>query len=162
MRRLGMEVDCAADISEARGWWKPELYDLVLLQVENELLQRDKFCDDVRRTAPGQKIAFLVGKPKYIAGHPDGEGPGAAYAEGTLLPLLAATAALPISADGSHHWGIVEACRRISAIRSLAHARSRAMRDRPAPLRDLETTALKRAQILQSQIFAEIDRKEMR
>jgi CheY-like chemotaxis protein len=161
MRRLGAEVDCAAEISEAQAWWKPDLYDLVLLHVEDAPVQRDKFCDDVRSTAPGQQIAFLVGKPKYIAGHPDGKGAVAADVEDTPLPPLAATAALPISADGSQHWGILEACRRISAVRSLADARSRAMRDRPAPPRDLETAALKRAQILQSQIFAEIDRKDM-
>jgi CheY-like chemotaxis protein len=161
MRRLGAEVDCAADISEARGWWKPDLYDLVLLHVEDELVLRDKFCDDVRSTAPGQQIAFLVGKPAYIAGRPDGKGASAANAEDPLSPPRAATIALPISADGSQRWGILEACRRISAVRLVADARTRAMRDRPVPPRDLETAALKRAQILQSQIFAEIDRKGM-
>src|SRR2546422_277371 len=25
MRRLGMDVDCAADISEARSWWRADL-----------------------------------------------------------------------------------------------------------------------------------------
>ena len=28
MRRLGIEVDCAADVSEARCWWRADLYDL--------------------------------------------------------------------------------------------------------------------------------------
>ena len=29
MRKLGMDVDCAADISEARSWWRAALYNLV-------------------------------------------------------------------------------------------------------------------------------------
>jgi hypothetical protein len=36
MRKLGVEVDCAADIPEARCWWKADLYDLVLINVEKE------------------------------------------------------------------------------------------------------------------------------
>lgn len=161
MRRLGAEVDCAADISEARAWWKPELYDLVLLHVEDELLHRDKFCDDIRSAAPQQQIAFLVGKPEYIAGHPNGDGTSAARAEARAVPPYSGTAVIPMPADGAQRWGILEACRRISAVRSVADARSRAIRDRPTPPRDLETAALKRSQILESQIFAAIDRKEM-
>jgi DNA-binding response OmpR family regulator len=33
MRKLGMDIDCAADISEARCWWRADLYDLVLINV---------------------------------------------------------------------------------------------------------------------------------
>ena len=32
MRKLGIEVDCAADVIEARCWWRADLYDLVLDQ----------------------------------------------------------------------------------------------------------------------------------
>ena len=52
MRKLGMDVDCAADISEARCWWKADLYNLVLVNLENERGHRDKFCDDVRSAIP--------------------------------------------------------------------------------------------------------------
>ena len=45
MRRLGMEVDCAADIPEARAWWKADLYDLVLINVERLLLEPISGCD---------------------------------------------------------------------------------------------------------------------
>ena len=31
MRKLGIDVDSAADIAEARIWWRPALYDLVLM-----------------------------------------------------------------------------------------------------------------------------------
>ncbi len=54
MRRLGMDVDCAADISEARSWWRADLYNLVLINMENEQGHRDKFCDDMRSATPGE------------------------------------------------------------------------------------------------------------
>jgi CheY-like chemotaxis protein len=161
MRRLGAEVDCAADISEARGWWKPELYDLVLLHVEDEFTHRDKFLDDIRSAAPKQQIAFLVGKPEYIADLPNGNGASAPDETDSALAPRSSSVAVAMSAHSPQPWGILEACRRISAVRSVADARSRAMRDRPAPPRDSETAALKRSSILQSQVFAEIDRKEL-
>ena len=52
MRKMGIDVDCAADISEARSWWRAALYNLVLMNVENDLGHRDKFCDDVRGMGP--------------------------------------------------------------------------------------------------------------
>src|SRR5215467_5251239 len=70
LRKLGMDVDCAADISEARSWWKPALYDLVLIHMEKGLGQRDRFCDDLRSATPPQRLAFLVGQPEYLADSP--------------------------------------------------------------------------------------------
>ena len=43
MRKVGIDVDSAADIVEARIWWKPALYDLVLINMEKGPGQRDKF-----------------------------------------------------------------------------------------------------------------------
>src|SRR5690348_8868487 len=71
MRRLGAEVDCAADVSEARCWWRADLYDLVLMHVDTAKAQTDKFCDDIRRVMPHQQIMFLVGKPEYLAASPN-------------------------------------------------------------------------------------------
>ena len=59
LRKLGMDVDSAADIVEARSWWKPGLYDLVLVNIEKGRGQRDKFCDDLRSATPSQRLAFL-------------------------------------------------------------------------------------------------------
>src|SRR2546422_6598774 len=74
MRKLGMEVDCAADISEARSWWRADLYNLVLINVENERGHRDKFYEDIRGATPPQQLAFLVGKPDYLADVPGVDG----------------------------------------------------------------------------------------
>ena len=34
---------------------------------------RDKFCDDIRGATPPQRLAFLVGKPEYLADSPNGD-----------------------------------------------------------------------------------------
>jgi hypothetical protein len=145
MRKLGMDVDCAATISEARSWWRADLYNLVLISGEDELDHRDKFCADIRSATPPQPLAFLVGKPDYLADLPNSEGSlsvpengGQAQGENPE----AASVGLPEAPP--QRWGILEASRRISVVRSLSHARSKAMRERPAPPRDSEIRTGKR------------------
>jgi CheY-like chemotaxis protein len=146
MRKLGMEVDCAADVSEARSWWRADLYSLVLIDVESELGRRDRFCDDMRRAKPPQQISFLVGKPGYLADAPNADrAPRLPTSEDQAAwgdVKTALTAELP--GGVSQRWGLLEASRRISAVRSLSHARSQATQDRPVVPRDLETREFKR------------------
>src|SRR5271168_1865170 len=70
MREKGIEVDCAADVMEARCWWRADLYNLVLINVAGETDSRDKFCIDLRGASPPQRIAFFVGGPEYLATAP--------------------------------------------------------------------------------------------
>jgi CheY-like chemotaxis protein len=146
MRKFGMDVDCAADITEARSWWKVALYDLVLINMEKGLGNRDKFCDDIRGATPPQRLAFLVGQPKYLADSPSGD---------EEMPLLKGGAddqimdqlRIALTADrgdGTPRWGILEASRRISAVRSASLARTQAMRALPTPPRDAEKRSSKR------------------
>lgn len=160
MRRLGIEVDSAADISEARCWWRPDLYDLVLFHVEDELPQMYRFWDDIRTATPSQRVAFLIGKPEYLAASPNDNGSGlenAVAPEGLLDPALPSVRTSP---EHPNNWGIMEACRRISAVRSIADARSRALRDKALPPRDSLDPEPKR--IAAEFVFdAEIHREEM-
>jgi CheY-like chemotaxis protein len=162
MRKLGMDVDCAADISEARSWWRAALYNLVLMNVENELGHRDKFCEDIRSATPPQQLAFLVGKPDYLADLPNADtGPSVQPDDdqghwGDVRAALSAD--LPEGLP--QRWGILEASRRISAVRSRSHARSQAIRERPAPARDLETRYSKRIAAW-SQLLPELQKEEM-
>ena len=71
MRKLGIEVDCAADVIEARCWWKADFYNLVLVNVAGEIDSRDKFCNEIRSAIPSQRIAFFVGGPEYLAVAPN-------------------------------------------------------------------------------------------
>jgi len=143
MRKLGIDVDSAADIVEARCWWKADLYDLVLFNVANVRGDRDRFCDDIRAAAPRRRVAFLVGKPEYVSVSPS---PDADIQEADEEgPPTDVTAALSIDlADLPQRWGILEASRRISAVRSASAARTRAVRDRPTPPRDPEGRPPKR------------------
>src|SRR5437660_5498350 len=145
MRRLGMDVDCAADIAEARSWWRADLYDLVLINVDKGAGHRDKFCEDIRSATPSQHLAFLVGKPEYLANVPglDGELPLPVHHDEALIGDVKAALSIDL-ADLSQRWGIMEASRRISAVRSASNARTKAMRDRPTPPRDLEVRHGKR------------------
>jgi CheY-like chemotaxis protein len=162
MRKLGMEVDCAADIGEARSWWRADLYNLVLIHMGIGTGQRDKFCEDLRSAAPPQQLAFLVGKPAFLADSPNAEGEPSVQNDGREA-LPDEVQAIP-SADASGRpplrWGILEASRRISAVRSASVARTTAMRERPTPPRDLETRDLKRSAAW-SQVLPELQKEEI-
>jgi CheY-like chemotaxis protein len=147
MRKLGMEVDCAADISEARSWWRADLYSLVLIDMESGLGHRDRFCDDMRRATPPQQISFLVGKPGYLADVPKADEvqfEQKSRGDQSVSDDIRAALAAVLPGEISQRWGILEASRRISAVRSLSHARSKASHERPAPPREFETRELKR------------------
>jgi CheY-like chemotaxis protein len=147
MRKLGMEVDCAADISEARSWWRADLYSLVLIDMESGLGHRDKFCDDLRGATPPQQISFLVGKPSYLADLPNADRAPMVQKSGdqSVRADIRAALAPNLLGEVSQRWGILEASQRISAVRSLSHARSRVSQEKPVPPRDLETREFKRA-----------------
>jgi CheY-like chemotaxis protein len=138
MRKVGIDVDSAADIVEARIWWRPALYDLVLINMEKGRGQRDKFCDEVRSATPAQRLAFLVGEPGYLAAAPN-EDQESAIESGDEQAAVCMKSIVP--ADDrvtSQRWGILEASRRISAVRSASIARTQAMRAVPPPPRDSE------------------------
>ncbi len=138
MRKFGMDVDCASDIAEARSWWRADFYDLVLINMEKAQGYRDKFCDDIRRAIPRQRLAFLVGQPEYLADSPnaDEETP-LQKADDEIMDDLKLVLAAE-RGDLSQRWGILEASRRISAVRSKSLARTQAMRALPDLPRDSE------------------------
>jgi hypothetical protein len=162
MRKLGMEVDVAADIGEARSWWRADLYNLVLISsLGDEPAYRDKFCQDVRGATPPQQLAFLVGKPSYLADAPSddlvpSQPHGNHEISGDVQTALAAT----LPGGISQRWGILEASRRISAVRSLSHARTKASQNKPLPPHDLEVRAPKRS--AETRSLDELLREEMR
>jgi CheY-like chemotaxis protein len=95
LRKLGIDVDSAPDIAEARAWWRPALYDLVLINMEEGRGQRDKFCDDLRSATPPQRLAFLVGQPKYLSDLPNTEQELAMQSRGEQKPINNAKPIVP-------------------------------------------------------------------
>jgi hypothetical protein len=138
----------------------------VLIDMESGLGHRDKFCDDMRRATPPQQISFLVGKPGYLADAPNADGvplvaKGGDRLDQSVREDIRAALAADLPGVVSQRWGILEASRRISAVRSLSHARSRATLDRPVPPRDLETREVKRAAAAQSRTLDDLLREEL-
>lgn len=145
MRKLGIDVDCAADIGEARSWWRADLYDLVLMNVEKGMGHRDRFCEDIRGATPPQRLAFLVGQPEYLADVPTENGQLQVQSADEQVLMSDVKHALSVDLKSPiQRWGILEASRRISAVRSACTARTRAMRDRPVLPRDSEGRPSKR------------------
>jgi len=136
MRQLGIEVDCAADVLEARCWWRADLYNLVLINVAGETDSRDKFCIDIRSANPPQRIAFFVGGPEYLAAAPHSdEEPAEGDTDAQHREMVAALLAQGSPNSSQQRWGILEACRKISSVRSVSEARSRTIRETPRPSR---------------------------
>ena len=136
MRKLGIDVDCAADVIEARSWWRADLYNLVLINVAGETDSRDKFCTDLRSATPPQRIAFFVGGPRYLAAAPHSdEEPAEPDADALHKEMVAALLAQDAGISSRQRWGILEACRKISSVRAVSEARSRVIRETPRPSR---------------------------
>lgn len=139
LRKCGMYVDSAADIAEARSWWRPALYDLVLISMEKGRGQRDRFCDDLRSATPPQRLAFLVGQPEYLVHLPNADQELLMERGDEQAAVAGVNVAFPANPeDSTQRWGILEASRRISTVRSASVARTNAMRTLPPPPRDPE------------------------
>ena len=107
--------------------------------------QRDDFYEVIRNATPPQQLAFLVGRPEYLADAPKANGQSCIHEN--IEQVQAVDVSAPFVAESSdppQRWGILEASRRISAVRSACVARTQAMRNLPAPPRDSEGRISKR------------------
>jgi hypothetical protein len=48
MKKLGIDVDCAADVLEARCWWRADLYSPVLINVAGSQARSRATCETPR------------------------------------------------------------------------------------------------------------------
>ena len=125
MRKLGLDVDSAADTIEALLLWRPDVYALVLVDLRSAPLLVQRFRNEIRSASPGQRVAYFVGKPLYLAGAPcDGEDAPVAsdFGEwGQRVRTLFEEACERLPRRGS----LLEAAWRISARRSLNDPRAK-------------------------------------
>jgi hypothetical protein len=126
LRKLGVEVDCASDISEARSLWQADSYNLVLMDVKREPRNVEDFCSEMAGAKPPQRMAFLVGKPEYL-----GSTPGAGdelYRDPTRNGLWSEMVASLFTSACEllpQRYGFLEASWRIAATRSLKDPRQK-------------------------------------
>jgi len=66
----GVEMVGACDLEEAALIWHRDRYDMVLIDVRRDYQGAFAFRDDIKKDSPGQIVAFLVGRPTYVALEP--------------------------------------------------------------------------------------------
>ncbi len=68
LRSRGVQVQEAAEITDAHYLWRPNAYALVMLDVRRyspgETLE---FYEQIRDASPGQGFIFLLGPPRYVS-----------------------------------------------------------------------------------------------
>jgi CheY-like chemotaxis protein len=120
LRKHGLEVVCASHISDARLLWHPAAYSLVLFDLQHDAATATEFCHEIKESDPRQRIAFLVGKPDFLASAPGPVGFAGMLASPThseeILRGLMATACEALPQRG----GFLEAVWRMSLARSAA------------------------------------------
>lgn len=62
----GVEVIGANDLAEASSIWHRDRYDMVLVDIRADHRGCLAFRDEIKKEAPDQIVAFLVGKPKFL------------------------------------------------------------------------------------------------
>lgn len=66
MALRGVEVIGANDLAEASSIWHRDRYDMVLVDIRSDHRGCVAFRDEIKKEAPQQIVAFLVGKPKFV------------------------------------------------------------------------------------------------
>jgi two-component system OmpR family response regulator len=66
LQRNGFYVDTAAAIAEARALWRPNIYDLVLVDVKSDVRSALDFCEEIKSESREQLFVVLSQPPLYI------------------------------------------------------------------------------------------------
>ncbi|MGA3054089.1 MAG: hypothetical protein ABSD63_07765 [Candidatus Korobacteraceae bacterium] len=66
----GVEMIGACDLEEAGLVWHPDRYDMVLIDIRRNYAGALAFRDEIKRDSPEQIVAFLVGRPDFVALQP--------------------------------------------------------------------------------------------
>ena len=118
LRKLGMDVVCAAQVSDARMLWHPSTYDLVIFDTREDNASAIELSSDMKAESPKQRVAWLVGKPAFLAAQPPADFDGAVEVPNRLQENLRqlmtnACEALP------RRGGFLEARWRMALMRSV-------------------------------------------
>lgn len=124
----GALVDCAAETVVARTLWKPNTYDLLLIDMRGADTDCAAFISFVHEECSQQKVGFYVAEPPYVT---------ASVAEcrksirqQTLGSAVAGRDQLAVPARRPGETGLSVAIRRIAASRQSARLRTQ-VREQP-------------------------------
>lgn len=70
MALQGAEVIEAGDLVEAASVWQRNRYDMVLIDIRRDHYGCMAWRNEIKKEAPKQFVAFLVGKPEYVSLEP--------------------------------------------------------------------------------------------
>jgi len=121
LTRLGMQVS-SAGTEEALRLSKRNPYNLVLVGLQHDPAAALALGAQIRAGRPGQRVAYLVGKPEFLAEAPDFEGELAGSAPAATdesYEQFLGRACQP----ARERTGILEAAWRIASLRSLKDPR---------------------------------------
>lgn len=114
----GVEVIGAASLAEAASVWDRNRYDMVLIDIRRDYWGCLAWRDEIKREKPLQKVAFLVGRPRYVDLDPlensyVAEQPGMEWGDSLRLAIRQSCVSLP------QRNGFTEAMWRIAAARKI-------------------------------------------
>ena len=69
-RTLGVDVVCAAHLSDARDLWHPDVYDLVRFDMNGDSDEEIRFSAEMKSEFPAQSVVWLVGAPEFLSQEP--------------------------------------------------------------------------------------------
>lgn len=121
----GVDVVGATDVIEATSMWQPDRYDLILVDIRMDHRSCIAWRDEIKKQKPKQIVAFLVGKPDYIALDPllgsyVAEEKGTHWGDSLRVAISTGCASLP------QRYGLLEARWRIAAGKKLNGTSARA------------------------------------
>ncbi len=70
MASHGVEMIAASDFEEAALVWHRDRYDMVLIDIRRDYQGALSFRDEIKKDSPDQIVAFLVGRPDFVALQP--------------------------------------------------------------------------------------------
>jgi CheY-like chemotaxis protein len=140
MALRGAEVTGASDLAEAASVWHRDRYDMVLIDIRQDHHRCIAWRNEIKKEAPQQFVAFLVGKPGYIALEPSptsyvAEEKGAQWGDSLLRAIRQSCELLP------QRNGFVEVGWRIAVARTVngSHASSASSDETPDTLREFSS-----------------------
>jgi DNA-binding NarL/FixJ family response regulator len=113
----GVEMIGAGDLEEAAQVWHRDRYDMVLIDIRRDHHGALAFRDEIKKDRPDQIVAFLVGRPDFVALQPSlgsyvPEEHGTEWGESLRNAVRESCESLP------QRNGFVEACWRIAATKT--------------------------------------------